>query len=804
MDQATTEAVELVNRLGTRPELVPLRDALAALSGIADASVAISTLRGEREDNGDWAADPACPAIVVGTVDMVGSRLLFSGYGDSRYWRARHAGLVGQDSVIVNDEAHLTPAFANLLTKVRDAQRGSEYLKPFSVVKLSATHPTQAELWPKSLQEDSCDESFRRIFSVCKELIVHRAAGTSDKDRLIWDLAIGDTPGRTLIFVREPEEARRIADQLRSRVRPEDAARILTLTGTMRGFERDELVRHPIFAEFEQHTAPLQSCWMVATSAGEVGINISAERLITDLDTLDHLLQRFGRLARFGESAGIAHVLVAKEDLKDEHKVAALAWLENLPKANGRHDISPASLFGRELNSDACSPTPLIAPLHPWHLDVWGQTTLGRHPARPAVEPWLHGKEKTSGPETMVAWRSEVADLISANADDRESVLQKYPVLAHERLTLPVYRLQAHLASLADSDDERRAGVRLLCRSRDGGVSVMSLDEAAARENASDLAYAQLILPPGCGSLENGMFSPTWVHVTSRENDSLPRYDVAGLVPGMPAYDDNRASYRIRREEGVWTMQRLGDVPAESKEILPLVDAEMSTLQAFAREHDWRLVACISTGEDTDTSDNAATGLVAYFIKTVVRQRVTERVLLQQHTAAVAEVAERLAMKLALPGDVVTAFRVAGELHDRGKSDWVWQMAAGNHNLKEPVAKPLGVMRGRSLGGFRHELSSLVTAAEELAAKDFSEDVRELALHLIASHHGHARPCFEVRAFSKHHGYAKSSDAAHGATLRFARMQRRFGLWGLAYLESVFMAADGLVSAQEQEQPNHA
>ena len=52
----------------------------------------VSTLRGQHVDNREWLADPAAPAIVVGTVDMIGSRLLFSGYGVSRKMRPYHAG----------------------------------------------------------------------------------------------------------------------------------------------------------------------------------------------------------------------------------------------------------------------------------------------------------------------------------------------------------------------------------------------------------------------------------------------------------------------------------------------------------------------------------------------------------------------------------------------------------------------------------------------------------------------------------------------------------------------------------------
>ena len=54
---------------------------LRAGDGAAKHPLAISTLRGEFADNGAWRRDPSRPAIIVGTVDMIGSRLLFSGYG---------------------------------------------------------------------------------------------------------------------------------------------------------------------------------------------------------------------------------------------------------------------------------------------------------------------------------------------------------------------------------------------------------------------------------------------------------------------------------------------------------------------------------------------------------------------------------------------------------------------------------------------------------------------------------------------------------------------------------------------------
>jgi CRISPR-associated endonuclease/helicase Cas3 len=417
VDQATSEAENLAERIKQSTELPALRSLTAALASLspprpAEDLLAISTLRGEKEDNRAWSRDPARPSIIVGTVDMIGSRLLFSGYGDPPYWAAQHAGLLGHDVLIVNDEAHLTPAFAALLQKLDAAQH--ERLKPFKTIRLSATHPG-GKCWPDSLEEDRADTQFCNSYEANKGLEI-RTVSRAKFEGTALELAMQGPGERTLIFVREPEKARKFADALAKKGANHNS--ICILTGTMRGFERDRLTENPVFKAFAVRQRAAQSYWLVATSAAEVGVNISADRLITDLDTLDHLLQRFGRLNRFGETDGVAHLLdvdaegMARE--KDERRRAALAFLRLLPqREDGLHNISPSALFGLHLPEAALSETPLQAPLHNWHIDVWSQTSFGRHPARPAVEPWLHGKQDNL-PDTYVAWREDVSHLTRA------------------------------------------------------------------------------------------------------------------------------------------------------------------------------------------------------------------------------------------------------------------------------------------------------------------------------------------------------------------------------------------------------
>ena len=70
---------------------------------------------------------------------MIGSRLLFSGYGIGFKSKPLHAGFLGQDVLLVHDEAHLEPAFQDLLVAIHDEQKRCKEFRQFRVMELSAT-----------------------------------------------------------------------------------------------------------------------------------------------------------------------------------------------------------------------------------------------------------------------------------------------------------------------------------------------------------------------------------------------------------------------------------------------------------------------------------------------------------------------------------------------------------------------------------------------------------------------------------------------------------------------------------------
>jgi CRISPR-associated endonuclease/helicase Cas3 len=78
------------------------------------------------------------------------------------------------------------------------------------------------------------------------------------------------------------------------------------------------------------------------------------------------------------------------------------------------------------------------------------------------------------------------------------------------------------------------------------------------------------------------------------------------------------------------------------------------------------------------------------------------------------------------------------------------------------------------------------------------EDIRDLLLHLVAAHHGGGRPLISTKSCEDAPPSALQVRALEVA-LRFARMQRRWGPWGLAWWESLLRSVDQVASRENDE-----
>ena len=219
----------------------------------------------------------------------------------------------------------------------------------------------------------------------------------------------------------------------------------------------------------------------------------------------------------------------------------------------------------------------------------------------------------------------------------------------------------------------------------------------------------------------------------------------------------------------------------------------------------------------SDEDDTAASG---------ISHKDGKPVPLRTHLPGVEAFARLHACACGLPEDLTDAIARAGLLHDLGKVDPRFQaMLHGGSawSAGEPLAKsarmpktPPARQSARAASGYpqgaRHELLSvrLAEAAPELLPSD--NDLRDLVLHLVASHHGHCRPFAPVVADDEgapaeykllgHQmqwaGPTGLERLDSGVAERYWRLTRRYGWWGLAWLEALLRLADWRRSEWEE------
>ena len=83
----------------------------------------VYALRGGMYRETAWARSPLQPTVIASTVDQVGSRLLFRGYGVTDSMKPIHAGLVGNDALLLLDEAHCAKPFDQTMQAVEQYRR---------------------------------------------------------------------------------------------------------------------------------------------------------------------------------------------------------------------------------------------------------------------------------------------------------------------------------------------------------------------------------------------------------------------------------------------------------------------------------------------------------------------------------------------------------------------------------------------------------------------------------------------------------------------------------------------------------
>lgn len=452
VDQATDLAWHLAGRVAAHPSL------MAALGGLH-----VCPMRGQRAETDEWLLNPHQPAIIVGTLDLLGSRLLGRGYRCGRRARHVYAGLLGHDALLIHDEAHLEPVFDNLLNWL------NTHTQNWRKLSCSATLGGAASRLPDT---DKLSQAVQRVVGAKKSLVLANETGGLESSLVSesLDLLSKHSDESVIVFATSVEVTLNVARQLKAR-----DIETACLVGTMRGKERDALADSSTFARFRPQGSG--QAVLICTSAGEVGVDISGKHLVCDLVMWERMAQRFGRCNRYGESSSCEVRVVIEQKLKDD-------LIPTLDILRGLTDVGPESLetVPAAIREAASTPLPELPLLDDTLLDTWMATSIDDDHV-PSVDNYIHAPDD-AGPDTILAWRREVGLL------DKPALVGG--LKPHEILSDKTHRLAAALAKLPADATVWVIGAR------QAPISMLVADLLS-----DDLAYKTVLLPPGAGGLDH-------------------------------------------------------------------------------------------------------------------------------------------------------------------------------------------------------------------------------------------------------------------------------------------------------------
>lgn len=528
---------------------------------------------------------------------------------------------------------------------------------------------------------------------------------------------------------------------------------------------------------------------------------------------------------------------------------------------------------GDESLADMLSPTGDAPILLPAYLDCWVQT----NPA-PAADPdvalFLHGPQREMA-DVQVCWRGDLPD--TTNEDAWSDILSLCPPTTAECLPVPLHVFRDWLGSRGKFEDSSGdvAEIHELPdkkrKEEERGIPALvwrGPDDRSFAHRAADLRPGDTIVLrvqsggwQALGHLPGAPADPQATPDTSLTSDEIRRVDLAeratasarrravirihpvlwpaprGGTPAAALRDmalDPAKNWRIPEIKELLSQLLTGESPgwvltAEQREAIEhLADRKvrLASPESYPGNQGFVLTShdLLPHGDTDEIGDTDAEALL----------EAAKPQELFDHTRDVLDQLERALALLPL-GTWREALIAAAAVHDWGKIDPRFQamlrgttpfaamasttfLAKSGSIASSAAARRAARQRAELPEGFRHEMLSVQMAENAVGATALptASILHALALHLVATHHGFARPFAplvdddtapevslpmngQTLAIT---GADRLAHPAHaldsGLAERFWQMNRHHGWWGIALLETVLRLADQAASANPQ------
>ena len=262
------------------------------------------------EPRKQWHLHPERAQIIIGTQDMLLSRVLNRGYGSTPFMWPIEYGLLNNDCLWVMDEVQLMANGLPTSTQLAGLRRKLGTFGPNHSLWMSATvkpgwldtidhgAPSASqilELGSSDLEAATLSKRHNARKIVSKAPIENDRYYARKMAELIADKHEYGT--LTLAMVNTVERSQKIYEALNNPKWVSLKADTLLIHSRFRSQERDE--KRKLLSQDPEESSPGRI--VIATQAIEAGVDISARTLLTELAPWPSLVQRFGRCNRKGE-----------------------------------------------------------------------------------------------------------------------------------------------------------------------------------------------------------------------------------------------------------------------------------------------------------------------------------------------------------------------------------------------------------------------------------------------------------------------------------------------------------------------